>query len=86
MEAKDAKELCFLDDRHLAALQYEMLGDSEYFEAENRYKVAVYDCDIGKSIRSVEGMMDFSRRATSGMCPKRIKSWMGPAGMCWLSR
>lgn len=73
MEAKDAKELCFLDDRHLAALQYEMLGDSEYFEAENRYKVAVYDCDIGKSIRSVEGMVDFSRESASGMCPKRIK-------------
>lgn len=73
MEAKDVEELCFLDDRQIAALQYEMLGDSEYMEAENLYKVAVYDCGNGNAIQSTEGRMSFSRENASGMRQKRIK-------------
>lgn len=76
IETKDVKELCFLDDKHIAALEYKMLGDHEYIETSNpvkQYKVGVYDCEDGKAIHSIEGTAIFNRESASDMCRKSIK-------------
>lgn len=72
IETKNVEELCFLDDRHIVSLQFEMLGDSVYYEAENRYKVVVFDCDRGTVIQSTEGTAIFWGGCSTNMCRKRV--------------